>query len=432
MTQGYSILFHALRLTYSALWRIALPFVLVRLWWRGRKNPAYRRGWTQRLGFGPAPAGPSPIWVHAASVGEIAATAPLIRALINERTVVVLTTTTPTGADKAKQLFGSQVSPRYLPLDTPGAVRRFLATVQPQLGVIIETEIWPNLLYGAATHDVPIVFANARLSARTLAGHRRVRRLIVPVLDSARLIATQTEADAERFRSLGVTAEHVEYTGNLKYDATAPLSMQADADVLRQRLSAGPIILAASSHADDESAIIEAFEILRETTPTAQLLLAPRHPERFATVADDARQRGFDVAYASVDQSLTSDIVIGDQMGALTTYYATADIAVLGGTFAAIGGHNPIEAVLAGCPIIIGPHHERISDTVTTFGTAFTVVSNNAELAKALLSLSHDPAYRQHLGAAATRILTTQCGTANRLSGYIRTILKSAGQQHNV
>lgn len=416
--------FRALRAIYSVFWCLAIPGVLARLWWRGRYNPGYREHWAQRFGHAPVHHHEPPVWIHAVSVGETAAAAPLIKGLIALGYSTQLTVTTPTGADKANQLFGSNVPVCYPPFDTASATRQFMNTVQPAIGVIIETEIWPNLLYAAAKAGVPVIFANARLSARSLAGYQRARPLILPTLSDVRLIAAQTETDAARFRRLGVDRHRVETLGNLKYDAAELLPQtRGNARTLRARCGSGPLILAASTHRGDELAILDAFARVHKIVPTAQLLIAPRHPERFQQVANTCRAAAWRVTRVSAASDLSGEILLGDQMGALTTYYAAADLAILGATFEPIGGHNPIEAVLAGCPVVLGPNHHRITEMMTIFADAFVRVHSAVDLAEKLIELVENDTQRQKLSTRATAILARERGVTDRLLTRIQVIL---------
>ncbi len=360
------------------------------------------------------------------SVGETAAAAPLIEALLDRPASVLLTVATPTGANKAKQIFGARVVICYLPLDTPGATRRFLARIQPRLGVIIETEIWPNLLYNAWRSSVPIIYANARLSAGSFAGYRRARRLLCPLLATTRLIATQTPDDAKRFHCLAPDAGQIKCIGNLKYDANPlPPDVWAHARTLRARLGRGPIVLGASTHPGEEAILLDAFACLREAIPDAQLLIAPRHPERFDQAVEYCHERGFNVARTSTDnaQPLDTAVVVGDEMGALTRYYAAADVAVLGATFTPIGGHNPIEAFLAECPIIVGPYRARITEIVTAFEHALVPIDRVDNLAEQLLALIQSDQQRQTLSQRATKTLALQRGATERVLERIQALL---------
>lgn len=355
-----------LRGFYTGLLYLALPMVWLRLYWRGRRDPDHRRRWAERLGFTPPLPQRGCLWVHAVSVGETRAALPLIRALQARypATPLLVTTTTLTGSRQVQEALGDRVHHAYAPYDLPGAVRRFLQRTRPQLAVIMETELWPNLLRRCAATGIPVVIANARLSERSARGYARIQRLTAAMLRDVALIAAQADADAERFRVLG--APRVRMVGNLKYDLTLPDELPTRGRQLRRELlgEQRPVWIAASTHAGEEAQILEAFAWVRPRWPELLLLLVPRHPERFDNVATLCQERGFKHIRRSERQPCAPDtaVFLGDSMGELLLFYAAADLAFVGGSLVPTGGHNVLEPALLGLPVIFGPHMFNFSE----------------------------------------------------------------------
>lgn len=409
-----------MRTLYTLVWYLALPLVFARLLWRSRRNPDYRNGWFHRLGRVPRISG-APIWIHAVSVGETVAAAPLVRSLLDDYpgVSILLTSTTPTGAARVRELFGDRVYHCYLPLDIPAAVTRFLRRTGPRIGVIMETEIWPNLFHACGRGKVPLVLANARLSEKSARGYHRAGNIIRGALGSLAWIAAQGEADAERFRSLGVPAERVEVTGSLKFDAEAPPDLRGRARDLRERIGPAPIWLAASTHSGEEQLVLQALAAARKTVPDLRLLLVPRHPERFAEVRDLVTQAGLRVSRRSQGwaDGAAADVLLGDTMGELELFYATADFAFIGGSLVATGGHNVIEAAQCGCPFIVGPHTFNMPVIRGAFEQedALVAVTDGVELARAVTRLARDGETRQRLAQRAGSLLAHHRGARKRL-----------------
>jgi len=404
-----------LRRIYTGLLYLMLPPALLRLYWRGRRDPGHRQRWRERLGFIPLlPVGS--LWLHAVSVGETRAALPLIRALQARYPdlPLLVTTTTLTGSRQVQQALGEQVRHVYAPYDLPGAVARFLRNTQPRLAVIMETELWPNLLRQCAAAGIPTVIANARLSERSAHGYARIRGLTALMLRDITLVAAQAEADAERFRALG--APRVQVTGNLKYDMPLPATLPEQGRALRRdALGANrPVWIAASTHSGEDEQILDAFAILRARWPDLLLMLAPRHPERFDSVAALCRQRGFAAVRRSEQQPCTPDsaVFIGDSMGELLQFYAAADLAFVGGSLVATGGHNVLEPALLGLPVLFGPHMFNFSEAgerLLEAGAAWQI-ANAAELAVAVERLLADPERRQAAGRRGRAVVERHRG----------------------
>jgi 3-deoxy-D-manno-octulosonic-acid transferase len=384
------------RAGYSLLLRLATPLYLLRLWWRGRREPGYRQAIAERLGFGRRAAGPGALWLHAVSLGETQAAAALVDALRRLRPGLrlLLTHGTATGRSAGQALLRDGDLQCWLPWDTPGAVRRFLRRHRPRLGVLMETEIWPNLLHEAQARNVPVVLANARLSERSLARAERLRALLRPAGRRVALALAQTEADASRLRAAGAT--DVEVCGNLKFDVEPPARRVARGLQWRQAVPR-PVVLAASTREGEEAALLQAWG--RLPAPRPLLLLVPRHPQRFDAVADLVRQAGFTLRRRSgwttqpPADAAAADVWLGDSMGEMPLYYAAADVALLGGSFEPLGGQNLIEAAACGCPVVMGPHtfnFAQAAELALDAGAALRVENIDEGVVRAV-ALAGDP-----------------------------------------
>lgn len=411
-----------LRTAYIVLSYLLVPLLLVHLWWRSISAPAYRQRIGERFGFGMARMRRPSIWVHAVSVGEVQAAAPLVRALLKRYPTMplVLTTMTPTGSERVRLLFGDTVVHSYVPYDLAAAVRRFFDRARPALAIIMETELWPNLYHECGQRRVPLVLASARISPRSLRRYRRLMPLFRDTLANGILIAAQTPADAERFRLLGANPEHTHVTGNIKFDFELPSGVLHAGRVLREMQAARrPVWVAASTHEGEEAVLLDAHALVRQQHPHALLLLVPRHPERFSEVAALIDSRGFGrvsrSSAAVADQDTT--VFLGDTMGELMTYYAAADVAFVGGSLIAIGGHNLLEPAALGMPVIAGPHNENAADICALLLAcgAVSIVADAEGIAAEVCRLLADPADRQRRGAAGQAAIADNCGALERL-----------------
>jgi 3-deoxy-D-manno-octulosonic-acid transferase len=350
------------RWLYSLALRLLTPVYLARLWWRGRAEPVYRKHIGERLGYyeeKPRRGKGGVVWVHAVSLGETRAAAPLIEALRREfpSMRLLLTCSTATGVQAGLDLLKPEDDQAWFPYDTPGAVRRFLKRYRPAVGVIMETEVWPNMMAETQRRHIPMVLANARLSVKSQRKGRRFAVLLVPALLAFTRILAQTARDAQRLREMG--ARMVEVCGNTKFDITPPAKMMARGHEWRQAISRN-VVLMASSREGEEEGLLEAWKGLAQPRPL--LVVVPRHPQRFDDVAAMAERAGFRIARRSQWRDKPdadhheADVWIGDSMGEMPTYYAMADVALLGGSFAPLGGQNLIEAAACGCPLLMGMH----------------------------------------------------------------------------
>jgi len=349
------------RALYSTLFYLCTPAVLLRLWWRARKQPAYLQHIGERYGLYPQDAPAPLIWLHAVSVGETRAAEPLIEALLARWPDhhLLLTHMTPTGRETGKRYVDrhpERVTQAYLPYDLPDGVKKFFDHFRPVVGLLMETELWPNLLAVARQRRIPVALLNARLSARSQRGYQRFSALARPAFAALTRVSAQTLADSERIAALG--APSVSVSGNLKFDV-APDAEQLQAGAQwKQALAARPVWLAASTREGEEALILDAFAELAASIPGLLLLLVPRHPQRFDEVAALIGARGLRCCRRSGDllPSAETQVWLGDSMGEMAAYYAAADLALIGGSLLPFGGQNLIEAAACGCPALIGPH----------------------------------------------------------------------------
>lgn len=411
----------ALRRLYSLAIQLALPFSLYYLIWRGLRQSEYFNRWSERFAFYRGAAGHREcLWLHAVSVGEVNAAASLVAALLQRYPDkrLLITTTTPTGSARVRALWGEAVEHVYLPYDLPGAVRNFLDHFQPRIALIMETEIWPNLFAELKRRTVPVMIVNARLSERSLKGYRSVAPLMREALTAVAIVAAQSPQDAARYRKLGALAATVIVAGNLKYDLPLPPGLVEQASAWRSSWGKRPVWIAASTHMEEEDIVIAAHQRLLSTHPEALLLWAPRHPERFNAVVQASKRAGFQV-HQRREQGLPNadtEVFVIDTLGELLMFYAAADVAFVGGSLQAAGGHNVLEPVALGIPSLVGPHtfnfHESTQLLLDTGATQ--CVSDAATLARALSTLFDDPNDRRRRGEAGRVRIASERGALAR------------------
>jgi 3-deoxy-D-manno-octulosonic-acid transferase len=401
-----------MRLFYSLMWWLALPLVLGRLWWRGRLEPGYRRHLGERLGFyGRRVESPLTIQVHAVSVGETRAAEPLVDALLRAYPDgrILLTHMTPTGRAAGAALFGkhmgdnARVAQSYLPYDTGFMTGRFLRHFRPSVCILMETEVWPNLIHSCAAQGVPVALVNARLSERSLRRGRRIGGLMTDAARAISLVAAQTQADAGRIASLG--APRVEVTGSIKFDVVPPEAALATGAMLRARFGGRPVLLCASTREGEEALILDAWQAQGGLhAPGTLLLIVPRHPQRFDEVARMVESRALSLARrSSLPQRVDADVLLGDSMGEMFAYYAACDLAFIGGSLLPLGGQNLIEACALGKPVLVGEHtfnFLQATDEAVAGGAALRVPDADAIVREAARLLADAPA-RARMGAQA-------------------------------
>jgi 3-deoxy-D-manno-octulosonic-acid transferase len=397
------------RTLYTLLLRIVLPLVLARLWWRGRAEPLYREAVGERLGHYDGERPEKLIWIHAVSVGESRAAAPLVRALAGAFADhgILMTCTTAAGRETIKQVYGESVLVAYLPYDLPEAVQHFLEYYRPRLGILMETELWPNLLAQCARNGVPMLLANARLSMRSARGYRRWGALARPAIGALAGVCAQTAQDAARLRELG--ARNVEVTGNLKFDVEPDAAQLAAGRAWRARL-ARPVVLLASTREDEEDPLLAAARFER-----ALLVVVPRHARRFDEVARWAQSRRTQAPLPAPGDR----VHLGDTMGEMAFYYAACDVAVIGGSFAPLGGQNLIEALAAGAPVIVGPHMYNFAEATrlaVAAGAAHQARDARDAMQRAAQLLADDRARARMSEAGRTLCAAHRGATARHLA----------------
>ena len=424
-----------MRLLYSTLWRALLPAIALRMLWRSRRAPAYRRRLRERLGWFPALADErAALWVHAVSLGETLAARALVERLLADYPAyrVVVTTTTPTGSQQVQTLFGARVQHVYAPWDTPGAVKRFLHRVRPCLLVLMETELWPNMLHYCRAAGCRVMLANARLSARSAARYARFPATTRAMLAALDRVAAQARADADRFARLGMHSARIAVSGSMKFDIRLDDTLRQAAFALRRdwALENRPVLIAASTHRGEDELVLDAFSTLRAAHPNALLLLAPRHPERFAPVQRLCRERGFALCTRSSGappQSAT-EIVLVDTLGELLLLFGVADAAVIGGSFIPNGGHNPLEAAVWGRPVLCGPSMFNFADVAQRLAAAgaLQTVHGAAGLCGGLRALLDDAQERQRRGQAALAVMERNRGALAAVVEAVQCLLRPA------
>jgi 3-deoxy-D-manno-octulosonic-acid transferase len=421
----------ALRLLYLLAVYLAAPVISLVLLWRGVRDRSYWQNFRERFGLG-APRAPQGVWLHAVSVGEVQACAPLASALYRRHPGLPLTVTTftPTGAARARALVGDIAEVRYVPYDLPGAVRRFLKRVDPRLAVIFETELWPNLYRECGRRRVPLVLASARISERSLGRYRRLGALFRDAVSQASVVAAQGEADAARFRALGAAADSTHVTGNLKFDFELPGGLAERGQQLRSQYAPGRALwVAGSTHEGEEAVVLEAQRQVLGTHAGTLLVIAPRHPARFALVAQQLTAAGVRFARRSDGGAARSaeapEVLLLDSLGELLEFYAAADVAFVGGSLVPVGGHNLLEPAALGLPILTGPNNfngAEVARLLIARGAA-EIVHNPQELGARVTALLSDPQERERIGARGRACVEGSRGALEKLLALIEPLL---------
>ncbi len=410
-----------MRIFYNlAIYLVQIPLAIYYVF-RGLGNLAYRDRIGQRFGLG-YPRIDGCIWIHAVSVGEVQAAAPLVRALARKFTgsALLITTVTPTGAARVEALFGDTVTHCYIPFELPVAVNRFFEAVKPTLALIMETEIWPNLYRGCGTRNVPLVLVSARISPRSVASYKKFLPLFRETLSHGVVIAAQSDADAERFRSLGANPVRTWVTGNIKFDDELRPGIADEGSKLRATLFGDrPIWIAASTHDQEEQPILKAHRELQKTYPDLLLVIVPRHPPRFKLVVDLVKTKGFRCVSRTDNQPCdeSTEVFIVNTMGELPLFYAASDIAFVGGSLTQVGGHNLLEPAALAMPIISGPYVFNSQDTADMFVKhgACRIVKNSEELVPAVSELLDDRDEAARKGEQGRQIIERNRGALKRL-----------------
>ncbi|GMQ88138.1 MAG: lipid IV(A) 3-deoxy-D-manno-octulosonic acid transferase [Gammaproteobacteria bacterium] len=410
-----------MRYLYSFVLYLMLPWVLLRLWTKGWRVPGYRRNWKERFGHVDVQLVRPVVWFHAVSVGEVRAAEPLIRTVLKRHPElsVLVTTTTPTGRETAQRLFGDAVSYHYLPYDLPNSVKRFLDTVKPVMAVILETEIWPNLYYQLEQNSIPLLLVNARLSQKSLQGYLRLRALSRPALRSVRHIAVQSEQDAQRFRRLGAGAAQLSVMGNLKFEMQLPDDFPARTRALKDSLGSERYVwVAGSTHAGEEAQLLAAHRRVLKSCANALLVIAPRHPERAGEIAALCRKSGIGFQLSTKTASLADDVpvLIVDTLGELVYFYGVALAVFVGGSLVSAGGHNPVEPILAGAPVITGPNTDNFKSIYQGMihSNAGQMIETETALAYLVCEWFKDAEQRKTVVEAGLRLVEKNRGALQR------------------
>jgi len=426
-----------MRLVYTLLWWLLLPVLPLRLWWRGRREPGYRANVGERFGFyrGAAHA-TGALWIHAVSLGETRAIAPLIERLQREAPArpILLTHMTATGREAGRTLFGDRVMQAWLPYDVPFAVRRFLEHFRPRAGLLVETELWPNLTAAVARTDVPLLLINARLSERSAQGYRRVALLSRPLLRAIAGIAAQSEADAGRLRDLG--AQHVVVTGNLKFDVAVTPAQRHQGAALRALFGADrPVLMLASTRDGEEALLLDALARTDALPAATLIVIVPRHPQRFDAVAALLDERRVPYARRSANAPIgaSTRVVLGDSLGEMFAYYGACDVAFVAGSLLPLGGQNLIESIAVGAPTLIGPHmfnFAEASEAALAAGAALRIRDADEMFAVAARLLG-DRGERERMRENAQTFIAAHRGAIDRLWAWLEPRLAVADAKAN-
>jgi 3-deoxy-D-manno-octulosonic-acid transferase len=416
-----------LRFIYTVVFIVALPVIFYRLWVKDKKVPGYKIRWPERFGIYPAPQETRPIvWVHAVSVGEVVAAEPVVRRLLDLGSVaVMLTTMTPTGSTRVLKSFGRQVLHVYAPYDLPWTVAAFLRRTRPVLTIILETELWPNMLHECAVRKLPTVLANARLSARSARRYQRFASGATrELLGCLSQVAVQNTEDGQRFLDLGLAPEKLTITGSVKFDISISDELKQSARKLRDTYGRErPVLIAASTHEGEDRIVLDAFAQVLQRHPSALLLLVPRHPERFSDVHDLCRSRFSTCRRSSGDcPEVGTQVIVGDTMGEMMLLYGSADIAFVGGSLIERGGHNMIEPACWGLPILSGPHTFNFADISKRLEQCggLVTITDTRSLARQLNHWFENPEVAVTVGKQAQAFAAQNRGAVERLMGVIQ------------
>lgn len=420
------------RTLYSWLLRLAFPYLCLRVFWRGLRNRDYWRRIPERFGFIPSLGGARVIWVHAVSVGEVRAAAALVQALYERYPDhrIVLTAMTPTGSATARSLFGDRVTHCYVPYDYPSVVNRFLDRTRPALVLILEKELWPNLVHFSRARGIPVCVVNAQLSEKSLRSWRRLGALAPTTFGQITAYAAQTDADARRLVSVGARPATIEVVGSIKFDLVLPADLLARAQALRHGWGATrPVWLAASTHEGEEDAVLGAHAVLKMRFPGLLLVLAPRHPERFETVTRLCARAGFQVVRRSSQPPAlapAADVLVGDSMGELQIFYSACDVSFIGGSLVPVGGHNFLEAAAVGKPFVFGPGMRNIEELarLAVARGAGVQIAHGEQLAQAIGDFLADASQRARAGDAGQKMVEENRGALARTLRLIEGLLE--------
>ncbi len=427
-------LYYVLRHIYTFLLYLLTPFIVLRLYWKSWRLPAYRYRIAERFSFGCSTITPVDFWVHAVSLGEVVAATPLIEALLARKGRVLVTTMTPTGSGQVIKRFGQKVEHQYIPYDLPWGLRRFFKRVNPRLGIIMETELWPNLIHQAQQMKIPLLLVNARLSDHAFQCYEKVSFLFKPILNQFTAIFTQSHDDAKRFIAIGASAMIVEVLGNMKFDLPLQVPVNHEVTQFKERWGmTRKVVIAASTHDDEEKQLLSHLSKLKEAIPHVLLLVAPRHPERFQAVYHMSLAEGFNTGRRSQPDMIqaSTDVLVIDSLGELLHFYQLSDYAFVGGSLVPVGGHNVLEPIAVQVPVFCGPYmnnSKAICEDLLAAG-AMVMVNTVDELMTTLIYLYHHDTVRQQQIINASAVLTANRGTVARCMEKIEAVLAHEGDK---
>lgn len=423
-----------LLILYTVFFYCALPIIFLRLLWRSRHNPAYRQGWSERLGFVPRCTEKPSIWVHAVSVGEVIASTPMIQALVQQYPdhQVIVTTTTPTGRQHAKKSLGDRVRCYYLPYDVPSFIHRFIRRTRTCCTIVMETEIWPNLFHCHARRDLPLLLANSRLSPYSMKGYQRIRFIIKPCLNCLHTLIAQDQSDADRYLALGLQPEKLIVGGNIKFDLHVADDIHAQATALRDDVGFGSrlTIILASTHEGEEAIWVPIYKAIQHQIPGVLLVVVPRHPQRFDSVNQLLVQHGWTVARRSQRDLVTdqTDVYLADTLGEMMCLYAASDVAFVGGSLVPIGGHNLIEPAVLGVPSVTGSilHNFSYVKQLLLDAKAIAIVDQPMEIASTMVRLLKDSEERYAMGQRGKEAVIKNQGALQRHLDVIQQAIRQS------
>lgn len=415
-----------MRHIYSFLLYLLTPYLFLRLWWKGRQLPGYRERILERFSLDRKEGESVEIWVHAVSLGEVIAVTPLIDNLLDKQYKILITTMTPTGAERVRQRFGTKVTHRYVPYDLPWVVKKFYRKIKPKAAIFVETELWPNLGYFASKAKIPLFLVNARLSERSYQGYKKAKWLFKPLLEQFDYILAQADDDAKRFKALGAPEDKVQVFGNMKFDLqTQDIDVDKFTQLKKKWGENRVVLILASTHDNEEEQILHCLKKLQEAIPNMLLLIAPRHPERFQRIYQLCLQMGFRTGLRSNLDSLSSknEVVVLDSLGELLGWYQLSNYAFVGGSLVPVGGHNMLEPIAMGVPVFNGPHvhnFKTICNDLKDAGAIELVVGAD-DLVNKIIRLHKDEDRKNTLVKNATQVLVANKGTVRE---YAETIHK--------
>ncbi|MDI9819085.1 MULTISPECIES: lipid IV(A) 3-deoxy-D-manno-octulosonic acid transferase [unclassified Legionella] len=418
-----------MRQAYSLLMYLLVPWLLLRLWWKGKRIPSYRRRISERFALNKVPQDGVDVWIHAVSLGEVIAVTPLINALLGKQRKIMVTTMTPTGSEQVRQRFGSSITHQYVPYDLPWIVKRFYKNIRPRSVVFVETELWPNLIYYAHKAKIPLFLVNARLSERSYQGYKKLKFFFQLMLGQFDAILTQSEDDAKRYQALGAPKEKVQVVGNIKFDLQ---TQAANPGVFRQLKtrwgSHRTVIIIASTHDNEEELILSGLGTLQAAIPDVLLLIAPRHPERFQQIYQLSRQMKFNTGLRSKIDTLKPDneVIVLDSLGELLGFYQVSDYAFVGGSLIPVGGHNVLEPIAMEVPVLTGPYIHNFKTICCDLMEAKAIesVRHVNELIERIVSLHQDKERKNSLVRNATLVLEKNKGAVARYAEKIEVALQ--------